>query len=107
MADGHLAGPQTEPSHHTESSIVCFLGWDGWKAGLSWDPWPLLHVAWLLSAQQLERERDRDWREEREQGFLWSLPGSSTPTPPAVLLCPILWITDVSLKPAQVQGEAN
>lgn len=92
---------------HTDRTFPLLPGL-GWLEGLGLaGTRDLLHVAWLLPAQQLETERDRDQRQEREQGFLWSLPGSSTPTPPAVSLCPILWITNVSLKPAQVQGEGK
>ena len=111
MVNGHPSGP-----HRTFPSIIgkillvtvgleipsftCLApGPGGFKAGLSW---PLLHMAWLLPAPQLERQTDRPWesRGSREQGFLLSLQGGSTPTHPEPL-CPIPRITNMSPKPVR------
>lgn len=74
MVDVHPSGP-----HRTFPSIIGsywspwvwrFLhspawlpGQEGFKAGLSW---PLLHMAWLLPALQLERQTNRPW--EKPEG---------------------------------------
>ena len=108
----------TEPSHPSYGksywspgvwrslhSPAWLPGWEGFQAGLSW---PLLHVAWLLPALQLERQTDtgRDQREQRAR--LPPVPtGRFHPHPPTVLLCPIPWITSMSPKPAWVRGEGD
>lgn len=92
MVDVHPSGP-----HRTFPSIIGsywspwiwrFLhspawlpGQEGFKAGLSW---PLLHMAWLLPALQLETDQPTlgETRGSREQGFLLSLQGGSTRTHP-------------------------
>lgn len=49
-------------------SLVWFLGWGDLEVGLSWDPGPLLYLACLLPAWQLERER-LEMGGNRKKGF--------------------------------------
>lgn len=88
-------------------SLVWFLGWSDLEVGLSWDPGPLLYLACLLPAWQLERER-LEMGGNRKKGFERNRKGSSDlywkPAPHPLSLCPIRQIRNVSLKPAQVQG---
>lgn len=48
-------------------SLVWFLGWGDLEVGLSWDPGPLLYLACLLPAWQLER--DSRWEETERKGL--------------------------------------
>lgn len=63
----------------------------------------------IFPTWQLERQRQglRHWRGQRQASscLYWKVPLHHTP-PPALALCPTLWIVNVSLKPAQVlRGE--